>query len=100
MKKTLLTLLALLPLLSFGQAYAEAGNAASGSIVAFLIAIGVCIIIFFALRQLFLWYWKVDLIIKKQDEQTQLLKGIYNSMEENNKLTQSQIELVIGKDSN
>ncbi|MEJ5993443.1 hypothetical protein WG904_03355 [Pedobacter sp. Du54] len=100
MKRIILTLLALLPLVSFGQAYSEPGNSTAGSIVVFLIGIGICIAIFLVLRQLFLWYWKVEVIIKKQDEQTQLLRSIYNSLEENNRLTQSQIEVVIGKDTN
>ena len=99
MKKAILTLLALLPLLAFGQSYADTGNSTAGSIVVFLIGIGICIAVFLVLRQLFLWYWKVEVIIKKQDEQTQLLRSIYNSIEENNRLTQSQIELVIGKDT-
>lgn len=100
MKRTLLTILALLPLLVFGQAYADTGSSTAGSIVMFLIGIGICIAIFLVLRQLFLWYWKVEVVLKKQDEQTQLLRSIYNSLEENNRLTQSQIELVKGKDTN
>ncbi|KQC00383.1 hypothetical protein AQF98_12925 [Pedobacter sp. Hv1] len=99
MKKTNLTLLALLPLLAFGQAYAEPNTLRAGDIVLFLFGLGICIAVFLVLRQLFLWYWKVEVVIKKQDEQIQLLKSIYNSIEENNRLTQSQIDLVIGKDS-
>lgn len=85
MKKILLTLTALFPLLVFGQAYATDSSTAS-NIFLFFIGIGICVVIFLVLRQLFLWYWKVDVIIKKQDEQTQLLRGIYNSLEENNRL--------------
>jgi hypothetical protein len=34
-----------------------------------LIAIGVIILLFFALRSLMLWYWKIDTVIKIQEEQ-------------------------------
>ncbi|WP_379088865.1 hypothetical protein [Pedobacter sp. UC225_65] len=99
-KRTILALISLLPLASFGQAYSEPNNSGIGSVVGILLGIGICVVIFMVLRQAFLWYWKVEVIIKKQDEQIQLLKGIYKSIEENNRLTQSQIELTIGKEEN
>lgn len=97
MKRTLLTILAVLPLLAFGQSYTDDNNAALGSVFVFLIALGISIAIFLILRQVLLWYWKVELALQKQDEQIHLLRSIYNSLEENNRLTKSQIELVIGK---
>jgi hypothetical protein len=101
MKRTIFTVISLLPLASFGQAYAGANDSGIGtSVVGILLGIGICIVIFMVLRQVFLWYWKVEVLIKKQDEQIQLLKGIYNSIEENNRLTQSQIDLTIGKEEN
>lgn len=99
MKRTILTILTLSPFFAFGQAYAESSNSVFGNVTIFLIGLGISIAIFFILRQLFLWYWKVEVIIKKQDEQINLLRGIYNSLEQNNKLTQSQIDLTIGKDN-
>lgn len=100
MKRTILALISLLPLASFAQAYTGANDSGIGtSVVGILLGIGICVVIFMVLRQVFFWYWKVEVIIK-QDEQIQLLKGIYNSIEENNRLTQSQIELTIGKEEN
>lgn len=98
MKKSILALLTVLPLVSFGQAYAEPNGMPLAGIVMYLLGSAVFIIIFLALRQLFLWYWKVEVILKKQDEQTNLLRSIHNSIKENNRLTKTQIELVIGKD--
>ncbi|MBE5322139.1 hypothetical protein IM793_23500 [Pedobacter sp. MR2016-19] len=99
MKKSILTLLALLPLISFGQAYAEPSGTPLGAFLMFLLGLAVFLIIFLALRQVVLWYWKVETLLKNQNEQTRILTSIYNSIEENNRLTQSQIELVIGKDT-
>lgn len=96
-KRTLLTILTLSPLFTFAQAYAADSNTAIGGLILFLIALGISIGIFLLLRQVLLWYWKVELALQKQDEQIQLLRNIYNSLEENNRLTKSQIELVIGK---
>lgn len=89
--------IALLPLLAFGQSYTDTNNTAIGSVIIFLIVVGISIAIFLILRQAFLWYWKVELALKKQDEQIHLLRSIYNSLEEHNRLIKSQIELVNGK---
>ncbi|MES2653496.1 MAG: hypothetical protein V4663_17295 [Bacteroidota bacterium] len=99
MKKSSLTSLLSMPLLVFGQSYPEYDSSMLSGIILFLFGLGIFIIIFLVLRQLMLWYWKVEVVLKKQDEQTQLLKSIYNSIEENNRLTQSQIELVIGNNN-
>jgi len=98
MKKPILTFLALLPLICFGQANAEMIGTPLGGFVMFLLGLTVFLIIFLALRQVVLWYWKVETLLKNQNEQTRILTSIYNSIEENNRLTQSQIELVIGKE--
>lgn len=34
-----------------------------------LVAIGVIILLFFVFRSLMLWYWKIDTVIKIQEEQ-------------------------------
>lgn len=97
MKRTLFTSIALLPLFTFAQSYADDNSTAIGGLILFLIALGISIGIFLLLRQVLLWYWKVELALQKQDEQIHLLRSIYNSLEENNRLTRSQIELVTGK---
>jgi hypothetical protein len=41
-----------------------------GLIIVLLIALG----LFFMLRSIMLWYWKVDTIVKNQEEQKSLMK--------------------------
>lgn len=96
-KKILCLLITLLPLCAFAQSYTEDNSTAIGGLIIFSIALGISIGIFLLLRQVLLWYWKVELALQKQDEQIQILRSIYNSLEENNRLTKAQIELVIGK---
>ena len=87
MKKSILTLLAALPL----YAHSQAASSPSLGPGLFLIAFFLLFVFagFMVLRQVVLWYWKVDKAIKNQDEQTILLKAIYNSIEENNRLTKA-----------
>lgn len=98
MKKSILTLASILPLFAFGRDAVAENSSPFGGMVGVIFVIGVFIIIFFALRQVMLWYWKVEIILRKQNEQTILLRSIHKSLEENNRLTKTQIELVIGKD--
>ena len=98
MKKSILTLITTLPLFSFGQTAGSSNYDISG-LVGLIIGIIVCLVIFLALRQLVLWYWKVETIITNQSKQIKMLESIYNSIEENNRLAQTQIELVIGRDN-
>ena len=98
MKKSILTLITTLPLFSFGQTAGNSNYDISG-FVGLIIGIIVCLVIFLALRQLVLWYWKVETIITNQSKQIKMLESIYNSIEENNRLAQTQIELVIGRDN-
>ncbi|RWU10224.1 hypothetical protein [Pedobacter chitinilyticus] len=94
MKKSILTFLAVLPF----YAYSQAASYPSLGPGLFLIVFFLLLVFasFMVLRQVILWYWKVDKAIKNQDEQTIPLKAIYNSIEKNNRLTKAQIELVIG----
>lgn len=39
-----------------------------------------CIVLFFALRFLFLWYWKVDDLVKNQEKQIELLESIIKQL--------------------
>lgn len=86
MKKQLLTLALVAPLTLKAQAAVERTD--FGSIFAFLFAVGICILIFLALRQIMLWYWKVDTIIQNQEKQIELMEEqikaqskFYNYME-------------------
>lgn len=44
-----------------------------GEFVGIIIAIVVCFLLFLALREVVLWYWKVDTIIKNQEVTNKLL---------------------------
>jgi len=47
---------------------------AGPAIVTLLTLLGIAIIIFIILRALVLWYWKVDVIVKNQSEQIELMQ--------------------------
>ncbi len=55
-------------------------QAAAGSslgdnlLVTSIIAIAFFILVFFLVRSILLWYWKVDVIVKNQETQTDLLQ--------------------------
>ena len=40
----------------------------------------IAIIIFFVVREIMLWYWKINKIVENQDEQIKLLEEILYSM--------------------
>lgn len=86
--KSLIVLLAFSPLASFAQS--ESFN--SGSLIGFIIAIVIGILMFLALRQIVLWYWKVEIIIQNQQEQTKGIQAIYNLLDENAKYSKALLE--------
>lgn len=66
MKRTLLTILAVLPLFTFAQSYTDDKSIAVGGLILFLIALGISIAIFLILRHVLLWYWKVELALQNK----------------------------------
>jgi uncharacterized protein YpmB len=44
-----------------------------GALLAFLLAVAIFLGIFLIIRGIMLWYWKIDVIVKNQEEQTMLL---------------------------
>jgi uncharacterized protein YpmB len=44
-----------------------------GALLAFLLAAAIFLGIFLIIRSIMLWYWKIDVIVKNQEEQTMLL---------------------------
>lgn len=46
-----------------------------GDLIGVIIAIGAGILLFLALREVMLWYWKVDTIIKNQEINNKLLSN-------------------------
>lgn len=84
----LCALLAFFPFISFAQS----DSVNYGGIVGALIGIGIAILIFLALRQIVLWYWKVEIIIQNQQEQTKGIQSIYNLLDENARYSKSILE--------
>lgn len=54
------------------------------SLVSFLIALAIMLGIFLLLRAVVLWYWKVDTIVKNQEETNRLLRSINATLERQN----------------
>ncbi len=71
MKKLTTIFLATTPALGFSQVYTDSPGSSAGGIVMFLIGLAFFLLIFLVLRQVVLWYWKIDTIIKNQQEQIQ-----------------------------
>jgi len=44
-----------------------------GALLAFLLVVAIFLGIFLIIRSIMLWYWKIDVIVKNQEEQTMLL---------------------------
>jgi hypothetical protein len=65
MKKTLTTVSVFIPLMGYSQSSANA----TGGLLTGLFIIGISVLVFFALRQVMLWYWKVEKVLKNQEEQ-------------------------------
>lgn len=85
MKKIYLTLLCITLTRSVFAQAGGGGYSAIGTLVGFLLGLAFLAFLFLILRQVMLWYWKVDKIVKNQEEQNNLLRAIYNSLEENKK---------------
>jgi len=92
MKKKALTFLLAFSIIQV-KAQSDSFMASEGG--GLLIGLIVLIIIFFGIRGILLWYWRVDTIVKNLEEQNKRLTGIYNSIEEQNELIRVQIELKI-----
>lgn len=90
--KKILTLLTLLPLLANAQVANDGFN--FGSLIGVLVGIGVMLLIFLALRQLVLWYWKIDKIVAYQEQNIIALQSAYNTQKEILKQAKEQTELL------
>ncbi len=56
----------------------QAANSSVGDLISgLLLGSFVLIIIFLIIRSVVLWYWKVNVIVRNQEEQTQLLSQIF-----------------------
>ena len=73
MKKTLLSIMAILPMSLFAQA--PSGDSGS-SFMNIIIAIIILVIIFLVCREIVCWYWKINKTISNQEEIIRLLKKI------------------------
>ncbi|MDR3695931.1 hypothetical protein [Mucilaginibacter sp.] len=65
-------------------------QAASGpifaSFIGILLVLAVCIGIFLVFRSIMLWYWKIDVIVKNQEQQIALLHKQIELSEQQNKI--------------
>lgn len=52
--------------------------------IAFIFALVVAIGLFLAIRGIVLWYWKVDTIVKNQEETNHLLRAMVRTLESKN----------------
>jgi len=75
MKKSILTLIAVMPLLALGQAY-NSPSTSSGlpPIVTILFGFGICLVVFLVLREVMMWYWKINKIIETQEKIIKVLE--------------------------
>lgn len=80
--KTNLTVIALII-----PAVASAQSGLSGSFFGALIGLAIVILIFLLLREVVMWYWKINAIIENQEKQL-------NSQQETNNLLSEQITLM------
>ncbi|AMR30733.1 hypothetical protein A0256_04505 [Mucilaginibacter sp. PAMC 26640] len=60
----------------------QASSVGAPEFIMILLAFGFFVLIFFVLRSVVLWYWKVNLIVANQLEQTELLKIQNNLIKE------------------
>lgn len=63
-----------------------------GSLFGAIVAIIIGILLFLALRQVMLWYWKVDTIIKNQELTNQLLSSNNTLLNEQISFMKSQVK--------
>jgi cell division protein FtsB len=83
MKNSILIALLISPLFS----NAQTGGDIPGMLMVVAVVLGMVTLIFLALRQVLLWYWKVDQIVYNQQKANAL-------MERNNKLLKEQVDLL------
>lgn len=76
MKKHLTSLLLVLPGTVFAQSSSGVGEA-----IAFIFVFAIAVGLFLLFRGVVLWYWKVNDIVKNQEETNRLLKSIARSLE-------------------
>jgi len=84
MRKIIFTILIVVftPFYTFAQA-GGAGMLGTLSWLGMIIVIGISILIFLLLREVWAWYTKTNQIIKILENQTELLKKILNAIQEN-----------------
>ena len=70
------------PAITYSQSYNSSSD--SSSLAAGIIVLGIGVLIFLVLRQVMIWYWKIDHIIKNQETTNTLLS-------QNNALLNEQI---------
>jgi hypothetical protein len=63
------------------------GSGFGPAVIAFIVIIIVSIIVFLALRQFVLWYWKVDKIIQNQEMQNSLLEQLVWRLKERDEVS-------------
>jgi len=90
--KLKLTLLLLFP----AATYAQQGNFSntSGSFMGLIIGLVIFLLIFLALRQIMLWYWKINTLVSYQEQHITALQALYNNQEQLLKLTREQTEIL------
>ena len=90
--KLTFTLLLLLPVVT----YAQQGNFAntSGGFIGLIIGLVIFLLIFLALRQIMLWYWKINTLVAYQEQQITALQALYNNQEQLVKLAREQTEIL------
>lgn len=76
MKKHLTSLLLVLPATVFAQSSSGVGEA-----IAFIFVFAIAVGLFLLFRGVILWYWKVNDIVKNQEETNRLLKSIVRNLE-------------------
>lgn len=89
MKKALLIFLNIIPCSIYAQAGRSDGGII-GNIAYLLFVIAIFVGIFLLLRSIVLWYWKVDEVIKNQQESNRLLGIIAAKLEDINRSLKNQ----------
>jgi len=76
-KKALLLLF--IPLTGYSQVETTEGDQIG--IISLIIGLAILLIVFMFLRNVFLWYWKVNDIVKNQEQTNRLLTSILRELE-------------------
>ncbi|MBE8712532.1 hypothetical protein [Sphingobacterium hungaricum] len=64
--------------------FLQAPASDGGSVVTFIVVFAIAILVFFVLRNVILWYYKLDVISRNIEGQTEILKAILRKMESKN----------------